>query len=113
MLTSCLLRSRILNLTLIQPTLVEADSDIMRVCIKLVITLVFKASKKRIMLGEVKGGPKLSAQIEDLYKRLDLNFSEEKRTSQELMRAFVGKLHAFEIQNIQKDGYVQFIHLVS
>lgn len=51
MLTSCLLRSRILELALIQPTLVEADSDIMRVCIKLVITLVFKASKKRILMG--------------------------------------------------------------
>ena len=47
----------------------------MRVCIKLVITLVFKASKKRIMLGEIDGGPKLSAQIEDLYRRLDLDFA--------------------------------------
>ena len=29
------------------------------------------------------------------------------------METFIDKLHAFEIQNIQKDGYVQFIHLVS
>ena len=74
MLTFCLLRSRILYLTLIQPTLVEADSDIMRICTKLVITLFFKASKKRILAGEIKNGEKLSVKIEDLYRRLDIDF---------------------------------------
>ena len=29
------------------------------------------------------------------------------------MKVFFKKLHAFEIQNIDRDGYVQFIHLVS
>lgn len=113
MLTSCLLRSRILPLTLLQPTFVEADADIMRICVKLVITLVFKASKRRILFGEVQGGSKLAASIEDLYRRLDMDFKQEKRDTQELMKAFVSKLHAFEIQHIEKDGYVQFIHLIS
>ena len=72
----------------------------MRVCIKLVITLVFKAQKKRILMGEIEGGPKLSDKLQDLYRRLDLDFNEEKRNSQELLKAFVEKLHAFEIQNI-------------
>lgn len=42
-----------------------------------------------------------------------MDFAQEKRDSQELLRIFVTKLHAFEIQSISKDGYVQFIHLVS
>ena len=85
----------------------------MRICTKLVITLFFKASKKRVLAGQMKSGDKLSSKIEDLYRRLDLDFRSEKRKTQELMETFIDKLHAFEIQNIQKDGYVQFIHLVS
>ena len=60
MLTSCLLRSRVLTLALEQPTRVEADADIMRVCTKLVTTLAFKAARNRILMGEVEEGPKLT-----------------------------------------------------
>ena len=51
MLTTCLLESRALSLTLLQPTLPEADADILRVCTKLIITLCFKAASKRILVG--------------------------------------------------------------
>ena len=113
MLTSCLLKSRIVELALVQPTLPEADQDIMRVCTKLVITLVFKASKDRILAGRVEGGPKLDQKLSELYRRIDVDFKQEKLDSQLQLKMFVQKLHNFEIQNIQKDGYVHFIHLIS
>ena len=81
----------------------------------LVITLVFKASKKRILMGKQpeKGGQRLNKQMQDLYRRLDMDFSKEKRGHQELLAVFIKKLHDFEIQNIQNQGYVQFVHLIS
>ena len=57
----------------------HADADIMRICSKLMIALVFKASKKRIILG-VSEGVLLTSQLEDLYRRLDMDFGSEKRT---------------------------------
>jgi len=111
------MRSHILELTLMQPTMPEADSNIMSVCMNLVITLVFKASKKRILLGKQPekgvGTQRVSKQMQDLYKRLNMDFTKEKRGHQELLAVFVKKLHDFEIQNIQNQGYVQFIHLIS
>lgn len=79
LLTVCLLKSRILSLTLMEPTLEHADPDIMRICSKLMITIVFKASKKRIIIGESEGA-RLNTQLEDLYRRLDLDIGSEKRT---------------------------------
>ncbi len=79
MLTTCLLESRALNLCLLQPTLSEADPDILRVCTKLVITLVFKAAKKRILIGSPEeSSRKMPAQLRDLYRRLGIDFNVEK-----------------------------------
>ncbi len=52
MLTACLMSSNILDQALLWPTYPEANGDIMRVCTKLVITLVFKASRRRILMGK-------------------------------------------------------------
>ena len=52
MLTGCLLRAHILELALLQPSLPDADSNIMSVCMNLIITIVFKASRKRILIGK-------------------------------------------------------------
>ena len=60
MLTACLMQSNILDLTLLWPTYPEANDDIMRVCTKLVITLVFKASKRRTWIGKSKDSSKMT-----------------------------------------------------
>lgn len=52
MMIACLMKSGILSLVLIEPTLETADDEIIRVCSKIMIALVFKASKRRILIGE-------------------------------------------------------------
>lgn len=51
--------------------------------------------------------------MQELYQRLNVDFRGDKPKLQELLNSFMIKVHAFEIQNIYKEGYVQFIHLVS
>ena len=77
MLTVCLHKSRILSLILTEPTLEHADPDIIRICSKLMIILVFKASKKRTIIGE-SDAARLNTQLEDLYRRLDFDLANEK-----------------------------------
>ena len=111
MLTACLVKSNILRLALIQPHTCT-DEDLLRISMKLLITTVFKAHSNRVLIG---GEPlsKMNPYIEGLYDRLGLNIESEKINTQELLQSFIEKLHAFELQNIHKGGYVQFIHLIS
>ena len=51
LLTSCLIKSDILKLCLMQPAHPNADEDLMRISLKLVITIVFKSQRKRMFFG--------------------------------------------------------------
>ena len=53
------------------------------------ITLVFKASKKRTIIGE-SDAARLNTQLEDLYRRLDFDLANEKWNLHDLLaRIFV------------------------
>ena len=98
LLSACLMRSHILELALVQPSLPEADGNIMSVCMNLIITLVFKAQRKRILVGKPseKAG-RIPKSMQDLYRRLSLDFTKEKIGHQELLAVFVKKIHDFEM----------------
>ena len=93
-LTACLVKSNLLRLALVQPHQCT-DEDLMRISMKLLITIVFKAHNSRVMIGEPLNKP--SSHIMDLYERLDLNIEPSKLNTHELMKSFIDKLHAFEL----------------
>lgn len=55
----------------------------------------------------------MPAQTQMLYARLGVDLNSEKKNTHDQLNSFVDKIHAFELQNIHKDGYVQFIHMIS
>ena len=112
MLTACLMKTDILRLALVQPNQACADEDLLRVSMKLMVTIIFKSHKDncRVLIGQPLN--KLTSYQVELRKRLGPSFDETKDT-QEQLNLFVEKIHAFELQHIHKGGYIQFIHLIS
>lgn len=105
MLTACLLKTDILRLALIQPNQACADEDLLRMSMKLMVTIIFKSHRDncRVLIGEPFKA--LTPYQLELRRRLGPSIDETMDT-QEQLNTFLRKIHAFELQHIHKGGYI-------
>ena len=100
------MKSDLLRLILDMPHQ-QAEEDLMRIKMKLVITILFKAHKKRELIGErLEMTKEQAAHTKILYEKLGVKFEAQRKETHDMIRIFVDRIHAFELQNIHKDGYV-------
>ena len=97
----------------------NADDELMRIKTRLIITLLFKPlrNKNLIMEGVELLNGELPESVELLFKRLHERLGEEIKTDKQSLQTqlslFTDKILSFELTNIDKGGYVQFMNLIS
>lgn len=98
---------------ILQPQLITADEETIRVSTKLLVTIVFKANNQRVFMGENLKDSQVTPHTEELFAKLGLDYKQEKSQVRVQLAELMDRLGQFELQKIASGGYIHFMHLLS